>query len=1089
MISDKEARKLIVSEINKNFFVEASAGSGKTTSLVHRMVAMVEEGIPVDKICTITFTKAAADEFFVRFQKLLSERSVISKDEKDAEKILKAKRCQDALVNIDSCFLGTTDSIVNMIAHEMPSEIDIPSDSEVIDKDVLAGIIKKEYDELISNIDHPLHKYALEYKNIAGNDAYEDFSLGIMSISDKRNSAIIYDKTLLNINESYFKDVKDDFMKIAKAIAETKVDFGIGQSADNRRANKAKVEIIYKKLKGKDLATNIVDLKWLSYNIRHITAYPTDVVGTELTSKNIVVEPEGREKTCKLSEETVAILNKVDAKIDNYIFTIYIHLITNALDDICKKLKEKGQFTFYDYLYYVTQAFKKSASTDEQTLIKHIFERHSHFLIDESQDTNPMQTELFFYLTGTKKSEDWTKTSPKEGSLFIVGDPKQSIYGFRDANVDAYQKTKAIFAEKDEVLTLTRNFRSNRSLREWFNEVMNDVLHHDEKDLIHPDIPFDEDPEFELEGEIKNDDLVYDGVYRYGASATEEYGRIAEFIRSLVDDKRNKIIVKHPTKRGKYLVRSIDYKDFLIVPRSTVVGKCIEQFQLYKIPCVIEAKIPFSDSESLVLLNKLVKLMKQPFDKAALIDVLFSPLFGLNYYDITSLRNSNFNFDISDISSLNVDEKYHDIITLLNELYFETKDLSFSSTYIYLLNSSKLSVLNVIDSANLEYTYYFIEKVKEKEESGLIVNIAQLNDYINLFLENNTDDQRVLRFKEELNRVKIANLHKVKGLEAPIVILVHPSEADKKPTNYTDYSGTAPKTYYRAFSKLNSHGGSSEFVKTTLISDEELAKWKKKDDGEADRLQYVAATRPTSVLFIADNVNQRGGTHNPWGALVDKLKEKETFTFPPFAGLEESEKQNVKYNKSSVDETSNKQSVLYHSPSDIKASGPINNQDEIVKSPKDDASKIGTIVHRLMECIVSSRGECGEDIISEIIRDYDASKYEQLLKNIYSTITNGGFPQKNSKVEQDILKILLNAEQVMCEVPFSYKEGDTVTSGIIDLVYLDKDGYHIIDYKTNKDDDVSNLEKKYASQLNDYIEVFKDIGAVDAHIYHININE
>ena len=68
-MSDSQARNEIISNVNKNYFVEAGAGSGKTTILVERMVAMVERGFPVDQICTITFTKAAANEFYARFQR------------------------------------------------------------------------------------------------------------------------------------------------------------------------------------------------------------------------------------------------------------------------------------------------------------------------------------------------------------------------------------------------------------------------------------------------------------------------------------------------------------------------------------------------------------------------------------------------------------------------------------------------------------------------------------------------------------------------------------------------------------------------------------------------------------------------------------------------------------------------------------------------------------------------------------------------------------------------------------------------------------------------------------------------------------
>ena len=104
--SDLQAREAIVKELNTNLFVEASAGSGKTTSLVYRMVALIESGVPVDQICTITFTIAAADEFFARFQDLLSRRTIDNPLDKSID-ILgptneeSRRRCLEALNNID----------------------------------------------------------------------------------------------------------------------------------------------------------------------------------------------------------------------------------------------------------------------------------------------------------------------------------------------------------------------------------------------------------------------------------------------------------------------------------------------------------------------------------------------------------------------------------------------------------------------------------------------------------------------------------------------------------------------------------------------------------------------------------------------------------------------------------------------------------------------------------------------------------------------------------------------------------------------------------------------------------------------------
>ena len=112
-------------------------------------------------------------------------------------------------------------------------------------------------------------------------------------------------------------------------------------------------------------------------------------------------------------------------------------------------LREKGSLTFFDYLYYLRNMLKRDAEADGK-LIRYIYDRHSYFLIDEFQDTNPMQAEVFFYLTSEHPVPQWSACHPRPGSLFIVGDPKQSIYRFRSADVTSFLKVKKLFEENGE---------------------------------------------------------------------------------------------------------------------------------------------------------------------------------------------------------------------------------------------------------------------------------------------------------------------------------------------------------------------------------------------------------------------------------------------------------------------------------------------------------------------------------------------------------------------------------------------------------------------------------------------------------------
>src|SRR5690606_25146627 len=104
--------------------------------------------------------------------------------------------------------------------------------------------------------------------------------------------------------------------------------------------------------------------------------------------------------------------------------------------------------------------------------------RYTHLLIDEFQDTDPLQAEILFYLTGQETTEpDWRQLTPRPGSLFVVGDPKQSIYRFRRADIDTYNEAKRLIARAGGgVVSLTSNFRSLAQIGEWVNQAFAELL-------------------------------------------------------------------------------------------------------------------------------------------------------------------------------------------------------------------------------------------------------------------------------------------------------------------------------------------------------------------------------------------------------------------------------------------------------------------------------------------------------------------------------------------------------------------------------------------------------------------------------------
>src|SRR5699024_11094902 len=126
----------------------------------------------------------------------------------------------------------------------------------------------------------------------------------------------------------------------------------------------------------------------------------------------------------------------------------------------------KNQLTFNELLYKAAELLKNS-----DTAKKHFKDKYRFFYIDEFQDTDPIQAELILHLTHEGKTssrlKDWQDSRPKPGSLFVVGDPKQSIYRFRRADISIYNQVKKIIEDNGELVYLDINFRSSNNICNW----------------------------------------------------------------------------------------------------------------------------------------------------------------------------------------------------------------------------------------------------------------------------------------------------------------------------------------------------------------------------------------------------------------------------------------------------------------------------------------------------------------------------------------------------------------------------------------------------------------------------------------------
>lgn len=1042
---DQISRNRIVTDIDSNFFVEAGAGSGKTTMLVNRMVAMVEQGRDISRICAITFTKAAANEFRGRFQKLLLERSnpeSVYVDRGYAGQLPPPteetrERCAYALRNLDLCFMGTIDAFCQMLIAEHPYETGVPSDAAVVPDADLDILYKQEYIRICEGA------YGEELADLAAgfhalNQSPESvFVKGMRKFMENKNSVISFTEergyvpnTLDVTYHAQIEEIRqlcpDEFT--FKGAWERKLSIVLG------KLNQLKKE--YEKDEEKYRA-QLTPQEWQQKEAKYV--------------------------------KTSAIYHTLQDLQYNSSMTF----LAAAAPKIAEYLRENGVMTYFDYLYYLRNMLRENARQGG-ALIQYIFRRHSYYLIDEFQDTNPIQSEIFFYLTAEHPVEKWQNCDPKPGTLFIVGDPKQSIYRFRNADVGSYLRVKELFAvmPQGDILQLTQNFRSRNKLCQFFNEVFEEEFQESTYQCGFTPIPI-----------VKQEQPEFEGVYSYTCSNPKYKGKIADqyqvakIIKTLVGNPAFKIRDADGTG-----VRTIRYRDIMVIHKAkTNMGWMLAEFERQEIPVRVEGKVRFNECKALRKVFAEYKL------RANIEDCPPAALF----YRI------------------------------------------MEETPVY----------DEVEADGMEILYYVLELLRKAEKDRRIVTPQDGVTYIETMMSKDAEEERCLSLTEDADCVHMANLHKVKGLEAPVVILAYAHPPLKNnPDIHTAYDADESKTYLFRLEKDSKYPW-DYYEKVASFSTDVYEEYYKQEKvaltAELTRLIYVAATRARNVLIVSKIlINKATGAEyrSVWKPLLNNVNDffymadryDANYTLAAkdrpktqAADLYKRAKETCVLNDRTA-ETAGYEIVtpsrleldtdipvedvldLPERNTELEAAEDIcaNSSDGITREERgyllSRANILGTMLHRLMEILVNSRNKIPIDdmtiqILEECLPPEEAEKKDIFARAIAmtaETIRNGGCAQKND-APQDILHTLLAADEVYTEVPFCYseKQGDQtlVYNGIMDVVYCEEGNWHIIDYKTNYDGE--HLDKKYKAQLDAYIKALKQTTGhdADAKIYHIEL--
>ncbi|HKA84384.1 MAG TPA: UvrD-helicase domain-containing protein [Acidimicrobiales bacterium] len=457
---DGPARRRIAAALGETLFVEAGAGSGKTRELVGRIVNLVTTGTAgVDAIAAITFTEKAASELRDRVRRRIEAELERAGSVGDP---IVVDRCARALDDLDGAAIGTLHSFAQRLLVEHPIEAGLPPRIDVLDEvastvafdDRWAGFV----DEVLADeaIERPLllataagvRLTALRVIALAFNDNWDLAEAQAPSRPVEPPQWVQRLDTLLSelAGACAERHQADDDDTLHQRLCDLE-DWA-------RRVGAASDE--YTKL---SLLTS--DSRPRGGGRGAKTRWPDDYDLAGLRDR--IADVCAR---CEELRSEVALAAVTRLAVELRRFTL----------GAAAERRTAGRLEFHDLLVLARQMLR---GPHARVVRAALHRRYRHLLIDEFQDTDPIQIELAVLIAGPDASErevPWDQVAVRPGHLFFVGDPKQSIYRFRRADISLFLRAADRFGRDDALLALTTNYRSTRSVIAAVNHVFGQLI-------------------------------------------------------------------------------------------------------------------------------------------------------------------------------------------------------------------------------------------------------------------------------------------------------------------------------------------------------------------------------------------------------------------------------------------------------------------------------------------------------------------------------------------------------------------------------------------------------------------------------------
>ena len=1063
---DQAARDRIRLSLNQTMFVEAGAGTGKTTSMVGRVVNLIGSDVTtVDRVAAITFTNSAASELKERIREEL-ERGA-SDDEADPTW---RQRCERGVEDIDRATFTTLHSFAGAILRERPLEAGLPPSFETMDQ-VASDL---DFDEKWN-----------EWLDWALDDADNVPTLPIALSLGLRPSHLRQIALQFHRNYDLLEGVGFDDEQMPAFDSAQKL--GVGAQEFERLCGFSKLredDQLYQHVQSK--LSSIRRLSEMDSGSAAALGMLSRLMPIRITrgrQGDWNTDPTSGVNACKQLKDYLQELHD-DVALDlDLARDTSLPPILSALREFVAGYegdrKREGRAGYHDLLVWARNLLRDNIDVRD-----HFRQRYTHILLDEVQDTDPIQMQIAMFLSedvldGTPQESrpaDWRQVTPADGRLFVVGDPKQSIYRFRRADVRQLNILKSRMNQTP--VHLDQNFRSHRPIIDWVNHLFGKWMEASESQAEYVSLRH--------RWEAATYDECTPSVRYLGDESDAPIGEIRalecrSIAATLGHIHRNAWQVRSGETNYVPEYRSAKYSDIcILMPTRTGLRDLEVALDDTGVPYRLEGSSLIFDTQEVRDLLNCLRAIDDPGDEVAIVAALRSPAFACTDVDLLRYYEAGGRFDYLTRSSAQGGPVSEGLEVLGN--YHERRMWTSVAALIDRFVRERPLMTAAVDHPRRREQWrryrFIVAQARAFAEAGG----GSLRRFLEWIDRQRSEGARVSETpvpETDEDAVRIMTVHGSKGLEFPVVILTGLNARRSSRTDSVLF-GRSDDPNARNSVEVKVGSGNQTFQTAgheALASDEKAML-----DDEHVRLLYVATTRAMDHLVISVYrsstgesdasfiVNQFEEHDGRWRQLPDPTEQQSPL--PDLTdGKRNDELDPVQHSREARTrwiETRVEVIGRQGRPNTVAATRLVKIAKEESKDEQETdepwrrgraGTSIGRAVHAVLQTIDLATGEGIEETShAQAAAEGIPGRVDDIIR------------LSRVAVRSPVVKRAVQSGRYWREVPVGVPMGEGSLQGFIDLLFETPDGLVIVDYKTDsvRADGVSAAAARYRPQAAGY---------------------